>query len=199
MALLSNRGATVLSMLRPRVRRALSLLVAVVLLVIGLYAADVFSGNLQVKNVIAEGTVLVSANSHNCTGYQEAEPGIYYFEVKSNGGAVRAYINDENATTYSWSNETTCSLNPSFFGTSGEFSVSLVGELSSPITGYLVFSNPEASNTEVSYQVSRHYTYNNYIALTAGIALSAAGAILLGMGLLGDKLREFNRALDNQV
>jgi hypothetical protein len=198
MALPSNRGATVLSMLPPRMRRALSLLVAVVLLVVGLYAADIFSGNLEVKTVIAEGKVVVPANSYNCTKYQETEAGKFYFEVKTENNPVKVYINDENSTGHSW-NGTETTLSPSFFGTSGVFSVSLVGELTAPITGYLVFSNPEASDMEVSYEVSRHYTYNNYIALTAGIALAAAGAILLGMGLLGGKLREFNRALDEQV
>jgi hypothetical protein len=198
MALPSKRGAIVLSMLRPRVRRALSLLVAVVLLVVGLYAADIFSGNLEVKTVIAEGSVWVPANSYNCTKYQEAESGKYYFEVKTENTRVKVYINDENSTGHSW-NGTETALSPSFFGISGEFSVNLVGELSSPITGYLVFSNPEASGTEVHYEVSRHYTYNNYIALSAGIALAAAGAILLGLTILGDRLREFNRALDEQV
>jgi hypothetical protein len=185
-------------MLRPRVRRALSLLVAVVLLVIGLYAADIFSGNLEVKTVIAEGKVWVPANSYNCTKYQETESGKYYFEVKTENNPVKVYINDENSTGASW-NGTESALSPSFFGTSGVFSVNLVGEFTAPITGYLVFSNPEASDLEVSYEVSRHYTYNNYIALAAGIAVAAAGAILLGMGLLGEKLRDFNRALDNQV
>jgi hypothetical protein len=185
-------------MLRPRVRRALSLLVALVLLIVGLYAADIFSGNLEVKTVITEGKVWVPANSYNCTRYQEKESGIYYFEVKAQNSPIKAYINDENTTGYFWSNKTS-SLSASFVGTSGEFSISLVGELTTPITGYLVFSNSEPSNTEVSYEVSRHYTYNNYIALSAGIAMAAAGAILLALTVLGDKLREFNRALDNQT
>lgn len=184
-------------MLDRRMRRVLSLLIAVVVLGVGLYAADIFSGNLQVKSVIATGSVSVSANSYNCTTYQETEPGIYYFEVKTEGGTVKAYVNDENSTGCSW-NGTTSSMAPNFFGTSGEFSVSLVGEFTNPLTGYLVFSNPESSSQVVSYEVSRHYTYNNYIALTAGIAMAAAGAILLGLTLLGDKLREFNRALENQ-
>jgi hypothetical protein len=185
-------------MLRPRVRRALSLLVAVVLLVIGLYAADIFSGNLEVKTVISEGKVWVPANSYNCTKYQETESGKYYFEVKTENSPVKVYINDENSTGTSW-NGTESALLPSFFGTSGVFSVNLVGELTAPITGCLVFSNPEVSDVEVSYEVSRHYTYNNYIALSAGIAVAAAGAILLGFALLGNRLREFNRALDEQV
>jgi hypothetical protein len=66
------------------------------------------------------------------------------------------------------------------------------------ITRYLVFYNPDATSKQVTYEVTRDITYSNYIGLTAGIAAAAAGALLFGLTLLQEKLRNFNKALENQ-
>ena len=186
------------SSMQPRIRRTLSLLAAVVLLVMGLYAANFFSGNIEVKTVLAEGTVRTPANDYNYTTYQAAQAGIYHFKVSSDAGKVKVYVNDEKPTGAYWINGIECELKPKFYGTQGEFQVTLIGEPSQPIKNYLVFANLDSTDKEITYEVSRIQTYNNYIALTAAIALATSGAILLASALLGDKLHEFNRALENQ-
>jgi hypothetical protein len=199
MTLLSDAGEYTVSMLHSKVRRALSLLVALVMLITGLYAANLFSGNIEITTTITEGAVSVPASSHNCTTYQETEVGTYYMEILLDYGTVEVYVRDENATVSYWQNGEECPMTPTYNGTSGHFGWLVIGdEHTQPQTRYLVFNNPDLTAKMVSYVVTRHYTFNNYIALTAGIAVAAGGAIFLGLTLLGDKLRDFNRALDNQ-
>ncbi|HSV49678.1 MAG TPA: hypothetical protein VLH35_05125 [Candidatus Acidoferrales bacterium] len=139
------------------------------------------------------------ANSHNCTTYQETEVGAYYMEVLFDSGTVEVYVRDENSTVSYWQDGVACSMTPTYNGTSGDFGWLVIGDKhTQPQTRYLVFNNPDATAKMVSYVVTHNYTFNNYIALTAGIAMAAGGAILLGLTLLGDKLRDFNKALSNQ-
>ncbi len=185
-------------MLPPRMRRVLTLLISLAMLSGGLWAANIFSGPLEAQSIIAEGAVAVPANSYNCTIYQESESGDYYFQVAAERGTVAVYPNDENSTVTYWQNGTGQPLTPSFNGSSGIFVWSIIGEYSQPQERCLVFSNPDSTSKMVNYEVSRHWTYNNYIGLTAGIAAATAGAIVLALTLLQDKLRTFNKALENQ-
>jgi nitrate reductase gamma subunit len=75
----------------------------------------------------------------------------------------------------------------------------MFGDSSQSVTHYLTFLSPDGISKEVTYDISRHWTYSNYIGLTAGIAAVAAGALMFGLMLLKDKLRNFNKALENQV
>ena len=50
----------------------------------------------------------------------------------------------------------------------------------------------------MTYEFHFLWTYENYFGLMAGVALAALGAIVLTLTLLKEKLRSFNRALENQ-
>jgi hypothetical protein len=165
----------------------------------GLLAADIFSGKVEAVEIIAKGIVVVPAGSYNCTTYMERQSGIYFFQISTIEGRTEAYINGENSTVNYWENGSICSIPVSFNGSSGEFGCNLIdGVYSAPLTRYLVFNNPGLTDIMVNYEVSRHWTYNNYFGLTAGIALAAGGALVFALTLLGDKLRSFNKALENQ-
>lgn len=88
---------------------------------------------------------------------------------------------------------------PEFNGTNGRFISGLIGSYNQPATRYIVFSNPDGVSKDVSYEISRNWTYTNYIYLTAGIAAASAGFLMFALGLLQEKLRDFNIALKNQV
>lgn len=202
-ALPPNAWAYTLTMPHQKMRKTLSLLVAVVLLVVGLWGANVFSNPIQGKETISAGTLTLEAEGQDCAVYQERVSSDYYVQVDAEFGSVEVYVNDENGTVSYWDKDTPDPMTPNYNGSSGEFVYSIwagydLGYQDS-LTRYLVFHNPDSDSKAVSYEVSRYVTYNNYIALTACIALATAGAILLGLTLLGNKLHDFNRALDNQV
>jgi hypothetical protein len=83
-----------------------------------------------------------------------------------------------------------------FNGSSGEFGYGLITE--GPSSEYLVFSNPDSVSKEVSYNISYAWTYNNYFGLLAGISLISMGTITLLLVAFTNKMRAFNKALENQ-
>jgi hypothetical protein len=82
-------------------------------------------------------------------------------------------------------------------GSSGAFGIQVIGG-NYPVTQYLILSNPDAYSKDVYYHVSHKWTYDNNFASITGIALITVVAIVLFLGLLKDKLRDFNKALENQ-
>jgi hypothetical protein len=178
-------------------KKAIPLLIAIILLAGGLWAANTYSHPLQGQETVSKGTIPLAANGQQCITYQE-QTGDYTVQVDAGIGFVEIYFNDKNGTVGYWQNGTTVPMAPHFNGTSGQFTTSVWVEEKQHITRYIVFYNPDATSKDVSYDISRYMTYNNYFGLTAGIAAVSAGAIALALVLLQDKLRNFNRALDNQ-
>jgi hypothetical protein len=181
------------------IKRIVILLFALLLIVAGLLAANTFSGVVEGKEIIAKGAVNVAANGQQCVIYQECQSGDYYVDINAKIGAVEVYLSSDNSTVNYSPNSTQCNRTPEFNGTSGRFIWGVVGSYSQPVTRYLVFLNPDGACKDVSYEISRHWTYTNYIYLTAGIAAAAAGFLLFALAVLQEKLRGFNIALKNQV
>jgi hypothetical protein len=179
-------------------RKLFTLIIAVVLLGAGLWAANVFSQPVQSRETTSKGIVPLAAHGQHCVVYQETQPSTYYVAVDGGLGFIEVYVNTENRTAGYWPNGTTEAMTPMFNDTKGQFSYSMWVGPDQSITRYLVFYNPDATSKQVTYEVTRDITYSNYIALTAGIAAAAAGALLFGLTLLQDKLRNFNKALENQ-
>lgn len=172
--------------------------ISVILLASGLWAANTFSAPVEAQETTAKGAVPLSAYGQQCISFQQCQSGYYFFQIDATVGSVLVY-SGENSTVDYWSNGTAFPKMPDFNGTSGQFAWGMFGDSSQAVTHYLTFLNPDGISKEVSYEISRHWTYSNYIGLTAGIASAAAGALLFGLTLLQNKLRNFNRALENQV
>ncbi len=179
-------------------KKGASLLIAIILLGAGLWAANTFSHPLQGQETVSKGITPLAANGQQCITYQD-QTGDYTFQVDADIGFVEVYVNNENGTVGYWPNGTTVPMNPNFNGTKGQFTISAWVQENQQVTRYIVFYNPDSTSKEVNYEVNRYVTYSNYFGLTAGIAAAAAGAIALALVLLQDKLRNFNRALDNQT
>jgi hypothetical protein len=178
-------------------KKGVSLLIAIILLAGGLWAANTYSHPLQGQETVSKGIIPLAANGQQCITYQE-QTGDYTVQVDADIGFVEVYVNNENGTVGYWQNGTTVPMAPNFNGTSGTYTFNVWVEENHQVTRYIVFNNPDSASKDVSYEVSRYMTYSNYFGLTAGIAATAAGAIALALVLLQDKLRNFNRALDNQ-
>jgi len=67
----------------------------------------------------------------------------------------------------------------------------------SPNDMYLVLSNPDAFDKQVTVQVERFWEEYNYLGVAGGIALVTLAVITLYIANRG-QIREFNKALENQ-
>ena len=179
-------------------KKLITLIIALIMIGAGLWAANTFSQPVQSRETISKGIIPLAAHGQHCIVYEETEPSTYYVSVDGGIGFIRVYVNNENGTVGYWPNGTTEPMTPSFNDTKGQFSYSMWVGPDQSITRYIVFYNPDSTSKQVTYEVTRDITYSNYIGLTAGIASAAAGALLFGLTLLQEKLRNFNRALENQ-
>jgi hypothetical protein len=179
-------------------KKLITLIIALVMLGAGLWAANTFSQPVQSRETISKGIIPLAAHGQHCIVYEETEPSTYYVSIDGGIGFTQVYVNNENGTVGYYPNGTTEAMTPSFNDTKGQFSYNMWVGPDQSITRYLVFFNPDSTSKQVTYEVTRDITYSNYIGLTAGIASAAAGALLFGLTLLQDKLRNFNRALENQ-
>jgi hypothetical protein len=194
---IKNRGTMQVSKLSNK--KLAMLAISIILLASGLWAANTFSSPVEAQETTAKGAVPLSPYSQQCISFQQTQSGTYFFQIDASVGSVLVYSGGENSTVDYYSNGTAFPKRPDFNGTSGQFAWGMFGDSSQSVTHYLTFLNPDGISKEVTYEVSRHWTYSNYIGLTAGIASAAAGALMFGLTLLKDKLKNFNRALDNQI
>jgi len=182
-------------------KKALVLVVSVILLVFGVYLANTYSSPVNAQVTLAHGIVNVPAKNYNSIAYVEGSAGIYLIQISSDKGTVQAFENGENSTFMHWSNGTVTDIRswsrPDINASSGQTGVDFVNS-GPPTTVYLILSNIDSYSKNVSYIVTYSWTYSNNFAYIAGVALTAIGAILLAITLLGNKLRAFNRALENQ-
>lgn len=168
----------------------------------GVFLAYTYSSPVKAQNVLAEGVLNVPANSYQSIVYVRSLSGDYYFQVDTDMGTIQAFFNTENSTFDTWVDGASHDIwnipqRAAFNGSSGGFAQDIWGD-GFPNSEYLIFSNPDSFNKDVNYKVGYNWTYNNYFGLMAGIAITALGAIILFLTLLKNKLRDFNKALENQ-
>jgi len=183
-------------------KKTLAPIFSLLMLASGVFLTYAYSGPVEARDVLAQGTITVPANGYQSIVYVRRSSGEYYFHVDTNIGIIQAFFNTENSTKITWTNGTLLDIRdiPSsiaFNGSSGEFAYGLTQERAS--SEYLFFSNPDSFSKDVTYSVTYNWTYNNYFGLLAGISLSVLGAIVLFLMIFKNKLRDFNRALENQV
>jgi len=170
------------------------------MLACGVFLAYTYSSTVKAQQVTDEGTLTVPANSNQSIAFAPHLDGYYLFQVDTNKGTIQAYFNDENCTYRYWSNGTTFQVRPIFNGSSGLIpgGFSPAFDTNGKIEPeYLIFSNTDNFNKDVNYKATYYWTYTNNFYMIAGIVLTALGAIILFLTLLRNKLREFNKALEN--
>jgi hypothetical protein len=182
-------------------KKKLILTLPLIMLVSGVFLTYTYSVPVEATDVLAEGVLTVPANGWQSIVYARSSSGEYHFKVATNIGSIQTFFNLENSTKITWTNGTLLDIRniPSYIafnGSAGEFAYGLTQERAS--SEYLFFSNPDPFSKEVTYSVTYNWTYNNYFGLMAGISLITLGTIVLFRVVFKNKLRDFNRALENQ-
>ncbi len=181
-------------------KKAFAIIASLLLIISGIVLIYAYSTPIQLQETLAQSTLTVPANNYGSVAYDESLSGDYKFQIDSPEGTIEAFWSKENST-YTWINATQCEIRDlpeycDFNGSSGEFEYTLLtyGEEKS---AYLFCYNPDSFDKEVSYSIHRTSNYNNSAGLVTGIIFLVAGIIALCIGLLKNKLQEFNKAVEN--
>ena len=182
-------------------KKALVFIVSLIMLASGVFLTYTYSGPVEAKDALAQGTITVPANGYQSILYAESSSGNYFVQVDANKGTIQAFFNSENSTIATMPNGTIVDIwnlpfQVVFNGSSGEFCNPIIEEKAS--SEYVFLSNPNSFSEGISYSVWRSWTYNNYFGLLAGISLISLGTVMLFLVALKNKLRDFNKALENQ-
>jgi hypothetical protein len=178
-------------------KKTFTLILSLILLVSGAYLTYTYSSPVKEKDVLAQGTTTVPANSYRSIEYVQNSAGNYYVQVNATKGTIQTFL---NAGSSFGNNGTILNIQkiPASIvlnNSSGGFNYQTSEGKGIPV--YLFFLNPDSFSKTVSYSVTCDWTYNNYFASIAGIALISLGTILLFLTLFKNKLRDFNKALEN--
>jgi hypothetical protein len=200
-ALLAVKNRAQLKNVRVTRRMALALVVAVVMIVLGVFLAVTYSNIVEAENLVDKGTITVPANDYKPLSYQVSADGAYAIQLDVDKGTIQGFYSSDGSIMLHWSNGTTQDRRltdpPTFNGSSGMTGGYYNGD-HYPTTRYLVLSNVDSYDKQVQYTVTYHWTYYNYFAMIAGITLFSSGAIVLALTLLKNRLHNFNKALENQ-
>ena|SRR5208283_1491222 len=177
-------------------KKTLAIIVSLIILASGVFSMYTYSGSVKARANIDRGVLPVASDGFQSINFQANSAGMYYIQINASAGAITAFFNVKNLTDAWISGQSLPSILV-FNGSSGQFTYYSQPN-SLPNKGYIIFSNPDSFNKEVSYNIYRAWTYNNYFALITGIALTALGAIIIFLTLLKNKLKDFNKALENQ-
>ncbi|MGD6933507.1 MAG: hypothetical protein ACQCN5_04800 [Candidatus Bathyarchaeia archaeon] len=181
-------------------KKGLALLVSLLMLAGGLFLADTYNKPVEAQNLIDQGTVNVPANGYYPLGYIVSQDGNYMVQFNVDRGAIQAFHSSDGSVIGYWGNGTAYDIRsqyyPSFNGSSG-----ITGSyylIENPYKTYYILSNTDNYSKNVTYEITYNWTYNNYVAMMAGIAITIFGCITFVLTLLKGKLKNFNKALDNQ-
>jgi hypothetical protein len=184
-------------------KKVLALLFSLLMLAGGLFLANTYYNPVEAQNVIDYGTVNIPANGYYSLGYVISQGGDYLVQFNVDRGTIQAFHSSDGSVISNWGNGTEFDIRsqyyPSFNDSSGITGMTVMGEGGSfPYTVYYVLSNVDVYSKNVTYEITYHWTYNNYVAMMAGIALTIFGSLVFVLILLKGKLKEFNKALENQ-
>ncbi len=178
-------------------RKPLVVIIALIMLASGIFLTYTYSSQVEGKEFWERGFLTVLANGNQSIIFLTGSPGLYHIQVEAERGTIETFFNITNT----WGGKSPPPLLV-FNGSSGQFTYNLQASnpnvVGSPNAGYIIFSNPDSFNEVISYSIIRTWPYNNYFYLMAGVALTALGAIILFLTLLKNKLKDFNKALENQ-
>lgn len=182
-------------------KKALSLLFSMLMLAGGLFLANTYNKPVEAQNLIDQGTVNVPANGYYPLGYTISQDGNYIIQFNVDRGAIQAFYSVDGSVIGYFSNGTEFDIRseyyPSFNGSSGITGGSC-SSIQNPYKAYYILSNADNYSKNVTYEITYQWTYNNYVGMVAGIALAIFGGLTFVLTLFEGKLRDFNKALDNQ-
>ncbi len=184
-------------------KKVFALLFSLVMLAGGLFLANTYNKPVEAQNVIDRGAVTVSANGYYSLGYVISQGGDYIVQFNVDRGTIQAFHSGDGSIVGHWGNGTDFDIRdesyPCFNGSSGLTGMGLIDDGDAcPYTSYYILSNVDDYSKNVTYEITYHWTYNNYIAMMAGIALAIFGSLAFVLTLLKGKLKNFNNALENQ-
>lgn len=175
-------------------KKMLTLIVCLVILASGVYLVHTYSNVIKAQNIINQGRLAISANSFQSIAFSPKSEGYYIFQASTDRGTIQAFLNTGNSTYGTWQNGTIDPLPPLINGSSGETGGGFCGALSE----YFIISNPDSFNQQVNYKITYNWTYNNYFALLGGISFITISIVILVLTIFKNKLKNFNKALENQ-
>jgi hypothetical protein len=173
-------------------KRVFMVTIALTMIASGVFLATTYSQRFTSEEKAATFSLAVPAGacisehiSYNVTGF-------YALILKVNSGSMNSTVLSEPdfAEFSSGQYEPYWSAWRGYYSMSGSFGDSLE-------PAYLVLSNPQALDKEVSVEVHRYWEDYNYLGLIGGVLLFAAGA---GTFYFANRqqIASFNRALENQ-
>jgi hypothetical protein len=184
-------------------RKALMLAGLLLMIVLGGFLATTYANPVQAQTTIGHGTVSVPANDYRSVPFTVNRDGQYIAQFNVDNGSIQVFQSGDGSVISHWSNGTEFDIrkqNRPINVSSGITGMDYMGctGTESPWTDYYILSNSDNYSKNVSYEITYNWTYNNYVAMMAGIALVIFGSIAFVLMLLKGKLKEFNNALDNQ-
>jgi hypothetical protein len=182
-------------------KKALALLFSLLMLAGGLFLVDTYHNPVEVQNIIDHGIVNVPANGYYPLGYTVSQDGNYIVQFNVDRGTIQAFHSGDGSVIGYWGNGTEFDIRseyyPSFNGSSGITGGSYYS-IENPYKTYYILSNTDNFSKNVTYEITFHWTYNNYVVMMAGIAFAIFGGLAFILTLLKGKLKDFNKALENQ-
>lgn len=174
-------------------KKALAIIVSVLMLASGIYLASTYSSAVKAQQVTNQGAIPILADSYQSIAFSPQSGGYYIFQASTDHGTIQGFLSPDNRTYGTWQNGTICPIQPLINGSSGETGGGFTGVRSE----YFILLNPNALNEQVNYNVTYHWSSTNYTYLMAGIALIALAAITLCLTMLSNKLIGFKKTLKN--
>ncbi len=181
-------------------KKALMLACCILTIILGSFLAQTYSIPVQAQTINNQGTVNVPANGYYPLCLVISQSGEYRVQFNVDKGTIQAFHSGDGTVIGHWSNGTEYDIRdeyyPNFNGSSGITAGSY--SIESPYTTYYILSNTDNYSKNVTYQVTYNWIYNNYIAMIVGITLVIFGSIMFILTLLKGKLKDFDKALENQ-
>ncbi len=182
-------------------RQVLVLVGLLLMIVLGGFLAVTYSCPVEAQRIVSQGTVTVPANDYYPLPYFVNNDGDYLFQFDVDKGVVQIYHSSGDSPIDRWSNGTEFDVRthnpPVYNGSSGSIGSS-VFTCGNSYTTYYLLSNTDAYSKNVTYDITYHWTYNNYVAMMAGISFAIFGSLAFILTLLKGKLKDFNKALESQ-
>lgn len=183
-------------------RKALMLAGLLLMIVLGGFLASTYANPIQAQTTISQGTVDIPANDYCSVPFTINKDGQYIAKFNVDKGIIQVYSSSDGSVISQWSNGTEFDIrtqNRPLNVSSGVTGMDCMGCMSvePPWTRYYILSNSDGYSKNVTYEITYNWTYNNYVAMMAGIAFVIFGSTAFVLALLKGKLKEFNRALEN--
>jgi hypothetical protein len=174
-------------------KRTLIVVIALTLIVSGIFLVTTNSQTFHHEEITATNSLAVPAGSCVNESVRYNATGFHYFMLKVDNGTMNSTVlSVEDFATFSQGQ-----YEPYWQNWRGSQGISGTMDGGSANHVYLVLSNPEAFDKQVTVQVYRAWDEYNYFGLIGGILLIAVGVIAFYFANKS-QVASFNKALENQ-